>query len=261
MDKNAIVITDLDGTFVYDSHTIRSADKVAFHQLQKHFYVGIATGRSPKEISYIEEIGNLQADYKICFNGAIVEDANGTRLVDRPIPQEELQDVLTYLKAKRLTFDALDGDRRIGNYASTDTQRLWGMELICLDNPYNIVANKTIYKINVRPTHDTFNDVLADMKRRFPELGLYESDGLRIEVTAKNTSKGEAIRALKQSFSGNVIGVGDSGNDVPMFEEVDQAYCIAQAPVTVKEKANIVIDYFSDLINYQDKIGSFQEVD
>ena len=47
MDKNAIVITDLDGTFVYDSHTIRPIDRIAFHKLQERFYVGIATGRSP----------------------------------------------------------------------------------------------------------------------------------------------------------------------------------------------------------------------
>lgn len=259
MEKNAIVITDLDGTFVYDSHTIRPADRVAFHKLQARFYVGIATGRSPKEVAYIERTGDLQADYKICFNGAIVEDGAGRRIVDRPIPPAALRAVLQYLKEKALTFDALDGERRIGNYATSDRGRLWGMDLICLENPHEVVSAERIYKINVRPERARFNQVIVEMQRRFPTLGLYESDGQRIEVTDKNTSKGEAIHALKREFSGNVVGIGDSGNDVPMFDAVDQAYCIDQAPQAVREKADVVLSYFSNLLEYQDVIDLQQE--
>ncbi|WP_125708829.1 HAD-IIB family hydrolase [Lacticaseibacillus porcinae] len=259
MAKNAIVITDLDGTFVYDSRALRPADEAAFHQLQKQFFVGIATGRSPKEVAFIETLGHFKADYKICFNGAIVEDGTGRRIVDRAIPAVELQAVLDYLKAQHLTFDALDGELRIGNYQPKDQSRLWGMTLICLDDPYVAVAEKRIYKINVRPGAERFATVLAEMQQLFPELGLFESDGKRIEVTAKNTSKGAAIQALKANFSGNVIGVGDSGNDVPMFATVDQAYCMAQAPADVQATADVVIDYFADLVRHVDTIAMKQE--
>lgn len=256
MDKNAIVITDLNGTFVYDSHTIRPIDRIAFHKLQERFYVGIATGRSPKEIAFVERVGNLHADYKICFNGAIVEDGNGKRIVDRPIPQTALRAVMQYLKATALTFDALDGERRIGNYTTNDKGRLWGMNLICLAEPHEAVAAERIYKINVRPGSVHFYQVLSEMQEHFPELGLYESDGKRIEVTAKNTNKGEAIKTLKMGFSGNVVGVGDSGNDVPMFEAADQAYCINQAPQAVKSHADVVLNHFADLLDYQDAINA-----
>lgn len=259
MDKHAIVITDLDGTFVYDSRRLRPADLDAFHQLQQQFFVGIATGRSPKEVAYIETLGNFKADYKICFNGAIVEDGTGRRIVDRPIPTPALKAVLTYLKATDLTFDALDGERRIGNYQAPDAKRLWGMDLICLTEPHATVAQERIYKINVRPGAERFATVLAEMQAQFPELGLFESDGKRIEVTAKNTSKGAAIRALKANFAGNVIGVGDSGNDVPMFAAVDLAFCMAQAPVEVQAGADVVIDYFADLLNHCEILSRKQE--
>lgn len=260
MIKKTIVITDLDGTFVYDSHKIRLADKKALHKLQKHFSVGIATGRSPKEIDYIETMGHFKSDYKICFNGAIVEDGSGHRLVDCPIPSEDLREVLSYLREKELTFDALDGKCRTGNFQTTDNTRLWGMELICLDDPYQVVSNKVIYKINVRPDAESFAEVYDEMKLRFPYLGIYESDSLRIEVTAANINKGTAIQALKSSYHGIVVGIGDSGNDVPMFQAVDHAFCMSQASSEIQNEAETIVDHFSDLLSYEDLIYSYQEV-
>ncbi|MFC0291101.1 HAD-IIB family hydrolase [Bombilactobacillus bombi] len=246
-------MTDLDGTFVYDSHRVRPADQAAFKALQEYYYVGIATGRSLKEIAYIEQQNKLQADCKIAFNGATVINQRAQQLICQPLAYEDLQAVLRYLQQKNLTFDALNGEQRIGNFASTDVQRLWGMELITLKDPFMRVAQETIYKINVRPEVQRFESIAKDMKKRFKNLSLFESNGKRIEITAAGTSKGQALKLLQKSVALPIIGIGDSGNDLAMFQNSDLAICMNHATPKIKAQAKLTIDYFSDLLTYESK--------
>lgn len=52
MDNRKIILTDLDGTFVMDSHSVTKSDLKAFNELSRNYIMGIATGRSIKEINY-----------------------------------------------------------------------------------------------------------------------------------------------------------------------------------------------------------------
>lgn len=77
---------------------------------------------------------------------------------------------MQYLKATALTFDALDGERRIGNYTTNDKGRLWGMNLICLAEPHEAVAAERIYKINVSQEVYTFIRCFLRCKNTFQSL-------------------------------------------------------------------------------------------
>ena len=56
---NSIIITDLDGTFVKDSISVSPADILKMKKMQEEMLIGVATGRSLKEITYIEEQENV----------------------------------------------------------------------------------------------------------------------------------------------------------------------------------------------------------
>lgn len=61
---NSIIITDLDGTFVKDSISVSPADILKMKKMQEEMLIGVATGRSLKEITYIEEQTGIKFDIK-----------------------------------------------------------------------------------------------------------------------------------------------------------------------------------------------------
>lgn len=257
MDREkTLIITDLDGTFVHDSYSVKLKDQAAFSSLQDIALVGIATGRSFKEIGYIEKNFNITADVKVAFNGAMIQDQNEQMLKDNPIDQNNLEQLWLFLEKHSLTFDALNGVERIGNYYTNDKERLWDMDLICLSSPINRLRQEKIYKINIRPKYEEFQNYYDLVQKEFPTLGVYESGHKRIEVTAANTSKGDAVQALREKGGRQIVSVGDSGNDVPMFKNSDLSFCMRTAPENVKTQADIIIDSFADIEKYTCKFLS-----
>lgn len=239
-------ITDLDGTLVADSTQVAEEDKALLHQLSEKMYIGIATGRSMKEIHYIEEQCGLICDIKIAFNGGII-DYKGQRLKDCTLPQNDLAELMDYIEEHQIIFDALDNVDRIGTYTTTNLKKLWNMRLMTVPNLYQTLKEKKIYKINLRPKSDEADEMLATLRAHFPQLTICKSGNERIEITPKGISKGEALRMLAEHCHLHFICVGDSENDSSMFEEADQSFCLAHAAPAVLGKVTTVIQTFSEL--------------
>ncbi|EUJ38056.1 HAD-IIB family hydrolase [Brochothrix campestris] len=251
MTKTKVLMTDLDGTLVKDSKTVTQTDKAVLITLSKEYEIGIATGRSIKEIGYVEAITGVFAVYKIGFNGAIIA-VNNTIVYEKPIAQAELNQVLDFIKKQKLLFDALDGEVRIGTYSEADQTRLWNMELITTKDPYADIATRKIFKLNIRPQAAKADEVLNALQVAFPSLAICKSGPRRIEVTAADVTKGNAIAYLRQHYPASYIAVGDSENDVSMFVEADTAYAISDTTTVteVTTAADYIISNFHRLGNY-----------
>ena len=246
MAKEKILITDLDGTFVKDSIKVIEEDKESIQALKKTMKIGIATGRSIKEINFIENQANIKADVLIGFNGAVVE-IDGKRVFEESIQKESLEKVLAYIKEKKIVFDALDGEQRIGTHRSDKKSKLWNMELVEPENLFDSLLNKKIYKINVRPEKGESDRTLLQLQQAFPGLAICKSGEQRIEITPPGITKGNAIEALKEKYDLIVISVGDSENDISMFDVSDHSFCMSHAARSVKERAKTIIDDFHEV--------------
>ena len=189
LKENRLLVTDLDGTFVFNSTAVTKEDLAAFNFLSQNIYTAVATGRSIKEIDYIEMENNIKLDYRIGFNGALVMNREGDVLHDQPIPKEKLKKLFTFIKSKELVFDALDGKERIGNFEHENPSSLWNMNLICVENPYALLEGKKIYKINLRPDKKDAVQLYKKLKEAFPNLSIYQTGKSRIEVTDAGVSR------------------------------------------------------------------------
>lgn len=244
MDK--LIITDLDGTLLLNSVKIDEKDLEKFKEFQKKYLIGVATGRSIKEIEYIEKQNKLKFSYKIGFNGAQIQKGNKI-IFEKHIDNKILSRLYKFIKEHNLIFDALDGKQRIGNFNHEKPETLWNMELICLENPYEILKNRKIYKINIRPTEKECDKILNELKTKFNDLAIFKTAKRRIEVCARGLSKGEAIQMIKKDNDLFIVALGDSGNDVSMFEMSDYAICMAHAPKNVRVKADKVVEKISKI--------------
>ncbi|MGT2784117.1 HAD-IIB family hydrolase [Streptococcus merionis] len=248
MKRRILCITDLDGTFVKNSVNVNSDDLQAYHQLCSFSDFSVATGRSVEEIHYIAQKNKIDLTHLIGFNGALVE-SNGNTIFSQPLTGRDVHRILNYLKEEQLIFDALDGQSRIGNFVHEHTDHLWNMELICLDNPFESLKEKTIYKFNVRPTKEVSGAYFQQLRVTFPHLEIFKAGDTRIEITAKGVSKGHGVELVKTDYD-LVIAFGDSGNDISMFQETDISYCISSAPKYVQEKATYVSDSFYKAVQH-----------
>ena len=77
--------------------------------------------------------------------------------------------------------------------------------------------------------------------------------GSAIEIMEKGTNKAHALKELlkvKGIQENEVAVVGDSGNDIPLFENFENSFVMKQAPEEVKMKAKVTLKSFDDLENY-----------
>lgn len=246
-NKNKVLVTDLDGTLVKDSQRVSVKDKEALKQLNKEYILGIATGRSLKEIHYIEEMLGFDVPLKIAFNGAFVS-YNNHIIHENPIDPASLKKVLKFIESNDIIFDALDGEDRIGTHKEPNRSRLWNMTLIEPKHLYDYINERKIYKINIRPDDDQADDLLEQLKEAFPKLSICKSGPKRIEVTAPHVSKGFALAQLRKNGHFEVVAVGDSENDISMFEEADFAISMSRADDSVKKVSDSIIDNFYESI-------------
>lgn len=238
---------DLDGTFVFNSVAVSEEDLAAFNCLSQNIYTAVATGRSVKEINYVEMENDIELDYYIGFNGALVMNRDGKILHDQPIPNGKLKELFEFIKEKELIFDALDGKERIGNFEHENPDSLWNMNLVCVEDPFSLLKDKRVYKINLRPEKSESDELYNKLIEKFPTLSIYKTGRSRIEITDEGISKGIALKLCKLNEETEVLAVGDSENDISMFKAANVSYCLNHATTKVSENANILINRFSDL--------------
>lgn len=247
--ENKLLVTDLDGTFVKDSRQVASEDKKLFISLKDKLHLGIATGRSVKEIDFIEEQIGFKINNKIGFNGGLIV-MEGQKIFEKFIETPILRELLYYIQDNQLVYDALDGKNRIGTYQSGNQGRIWNVPLVKPEDMIAEIAPLRIYKINVRPEAGRCTSTLLDLQNKFPELSICKSGPERIEITPADITKGQAIERIKQIQPLGVITVGDSENDISMFELADTSFCLRHAASEVRNTADHVIDDFYEIAQY-----------
>ncbi|AYW45653.1 Cof-type HAD-IIB family hydrolase [Tetragenococcus koreensis] len=244
MEKR-LLLTDLDGTLVKDSKRVAKEDKDFFASIKQNLQVGIATGRSVKEIDYIEEQIQLPVDVKVGFNGGLVT-IEGKIIQEKFIETDVLEQLLRYIETNNLVYDALDGTSRIGTYQSEEKGRIWNVKLVNPKDPFATIMPKKIYKINIRPEENRCDSVLEQIQKEFPQLSMCKSNSTRIEITPPNVTKGKAVDILRKEEA-KIITVGDSENDISMFQASDQSFCLSHASQEVQDQADIIIDNFHEV--------------
>ena len=87
-------------------------------------------------------------------------------------------------------------------------------------------------------------NVLDELQSKISEIARIEWNRNDAMIMPKNVSKGNAVKQLKTilNFKGKTIGIGDSQNDISLFEAVDIKVAVANALPEIKRISDIVLD-------------------
>jgi Cof subfamily protein (haloacid dehalogenase superfamily) len=258
---------DLDGTLFYPKKRIRlvSKENVAFIKfaIAQGHQVVFVTSRNRQFVEKVLKQINVDIDF-VCRNGCMVIH-NHRVILDQSMTSKDVEDVTQYIQNRHQRFMFSIDTKNESNIVYTSNY-VWYLDLIYRlyyllqgryreaykkDNAYfikqvkgdAIIQRLLIYFGISKNGKKLALEESKKLKKQFPQLEIAWINGL-IEVSTLGTNKATALKILiekKRIQPKDVIVVGDSGNDIPMFKAFSQSYCMDHAHPEVKKYAKHLI--------------------
>ncbi len=258
---------DLDGTLFYPKKRISlvSKENVAFlkYAIAQGHEVVFVTSRNRLFVEKVLKQINLDIDF-VCRNGCMVIHDHQV-ILDQSMTSKDVEDVTHYIQKRHRRFMFSIDTKNESNIVFTSNY-VWYLDIIYRiyyllqgryredykkDNDYflkQVHGDAVIQRLLIYFGISKHGKKLAlveskKLKKKFPQLEIAWINGL-IEVSTLGTNKATALRELikkKGVKPKDVIVVGDSGNDIPMFKAFSESYCMDHAHPEVKKYAKHLI--------------------
>lgn len=246
-----ILFLDVDGTIVGPGNAVADSTLRAITDARAHGHlVYLCTGRSAADIH--PRLQEIELDGAIT-NSGVFGTSRGERIIHRPMPDDAVRRMRAFFAAESVHY-VLQTDEALfvtDGMRQTLEAQFSGM----VDAPLDLDAFRRLADgepvadvakaVWVSPAADTFERAVEMLGPAFHVVRSSiamggESDG---EVCEAGTTKGSAIELLLDHLgadAADAIGVGDSWNDVEMFEVVGHAVAMGNAHPELKALADSV---------------------
>ncbi len=272
-----ILATDLDGTLLYPRRRLSLLTKQNRAFLKELVARGdevvLASGRNPKLLGELErEIGGELT--LIGCNGAYVLTPSGL-VIDKPLPRDVALGIYAQLRNRYgislwFLFDATTTDYAVMHgvsaffkVAARIYNSLFAFKLredaVLGERKFQArLAQGAVYKIMPvfgigRRGQRNAAEAFVALRDRYADRVVMALSSSTIEITAKGVSKGQALldyAASRDVAPEDVYVVGDSGNDISMFDAFPHSFAMANADEWVKKHAAHVVTRVSDIRVY-----------
>ena len=244
-----LLATDLDGTLLKANKVTKENGESVYKFQNEENILVISTGRPYNGIGMLREENNIIADYYILLNGALVINSLGKiieqKFIEKDIIENILEDVFEdniflSLESGYMTYILTEDDnlpypvkKNVNSLGEIDDN----ISLITVYNPM-----KEIYEIEI-------------IKNRINEkygksIIAYRNDKY-IDIVPVGCSKGSALKDLvekEQITEDKVYAIGDSWNDVSMFEVVKNSFTFNYAEAELKKHVKYIVSSVSECI-------------
>ena len=247
-----IVFCDLDGTLVEKNELIEEGIVARIREFQKDNLFVINTGRNIEEARSLINKVKLPFDYMILNNGAHIIDGACNDLLKNVIDLDTGLEVLKLI----LSYDNLEAAFYNGDktYIYQD-----GATLILQDGEFVEVAVDFWQTAKNSPNFEIINcnqgdrglqtvyEVIARLEQFDVSCNLND---IYLDISFKGATKGFGAKTLMEmlDFKGISYGIGDSYNDLSMFENVDHGATFHHCLDQIKDKADFLVATVSELL-------------
>lgn len=272
--KYSVLAIDLDGTLLNEQKEIDERNREAIQSFRaKGGKVIITSGRTPSSTQWIAECLNLSEPI-IAFNGAVIQQANGTRINTFRFDNEDILSFIELCKSNEVYFHLYSGDSLLIPY-ETRWNRNWVEQNIprlrysggtqerhqqyfdrCnvqhVESMYEYVKSRQpeIEKIAVFHETSSLFQFSNTLKEHIPGFEISSSmNYTNLEISPVAVTKGSTLAKFMKD-SGvplqQVAAIGDNFNDISMLESVGFGIAMGNAPDLVKDRAKAVTNTNQD---------------
>lgn len=267
-----VIATDLDGTLFYPKKRMKMIPKKNI-QFLRHFieeggHVLLVTGRNlPYTNKVVEKIG-YSLDVIGCNAGFIKVGDEFIRKMFLPQAQisQVLEDAQQKFGCNYYTLMSEDQSLVLGGKKANWLVSLIYRLVYKFQGVYAekyVISNETfkeeiekgrVYKMMLffglgRKGRNRACEANKYIRKTYPHVEASWADSF-IELTASGATKAEGIKEYCKRMNidcDDVIVVGDSGNDISMFNAFENSFCMKHASKKVKKYAKYHIDMVADL--------------
>jgi len=271
-----LIATDLDGTFFYPKRKIAMVPNRSLKFVRNFIKDGgkvlLVTGRSPFFTIHVEEKVGSNLDV-IGMNGAYVlvdGEVHEEHFLD-PIVQNLVNDIQARAKVKGMMLLSkrypllIDGPdmtalRKYFYRFYYWSQGVYAEDYLVSRSLFqNELKGNSVYKLMfyfglTKRGLNRASEVNKYIRANYGDSLEASWTGGFIEITPKGTSKANGIKKylqLKGIKEDEIVVVGDSGNDISMFNAFyERSFCMSHASKKVKKYAKHIIRRFPDLQAY-----------
>ncbi|NQX13866.1 HAD family hydrolase [Microbacteriaceae bacterium VKM Ac-2855] len=253
MTDRRLIFIDVDGTLIDSHHRLApgARDAVRAARSRGHL-VFLATGRSVSEIP--EEVTEIGFDGVVSAGGGFAEWGD-TLVAEHLIAPKEVQDIIDVLDAHGCGY-------RLQGRLAIQTSRGLAEVLASVPNGIGAIAPGAWNEIERTEQIDVsavakvlflgsvpgvFGAVKRVLGERFHLItgSIPALTGQSGEITARGVTKATAVVDLAERLGidlGRVVAIGDSANDVEMFDVAGTAIAMTDAPAEVRARADTVTE-------------------
>ncbi|MFE4709205.1 Cof-type HAD-IIB family hydrolase [Peribacillus simplex] len=259
----SFIAIDLDGTLLNDQNEISEENIKAIQYAQdRGFEVVISTGRAYFDVQTICENAGI-SPFVIGTNGATIHSKSGKCISSITITKDRVESILQWLDERNYYYEVFT-DKAI--YTLNKGREHFHNEIKSLKSADLNTDMKELVEVaerqfdqfgyvlvenyhDILKQEEEFYNVLAcsfDKKKleeawnqfkQFDELMVVSSADHNIEITSKRASKGMALEKLAFLMNGSLdqaMAIGDSNNDLSMFQKVGYSVAMGNAKDAIK---------------------------
>jgi Cof subfamily protein (haloacid dehalogenase superfamily) len=248
-----LVAIDVDGTLVGESLKIGDADRTAIEAAEAGNLICLASGRLFAASRPFAESLHLSGPI-IALQGAVAyEVASGKRLFCTPLDPNVALAAYDDLKERGFHLQLYYGDRLYLDELNDAAQyylKISRVQPVVVSNLRELLTEHPPKEPG--PIKLLGIATAALVERTIPELArhlgehanVFRSMPVFLEVTDPLATKGEALRRIAELYGFEMsatAAIGDSDNDVPMFEAAAVSFAVAHASDAAKRAATHVV--------------------
>ncbi len=254
LSKVKLIVSDFDQTLTNKDVIVpkQTLDAIKAYMKSGGLF-SIATGRAlPLILPVIKDL-NFESTFPlITYQGAVTATSKGNIIKKNIIPEDTVLKVVKYLEEQDLNFHIssenwLYARNKMKDTILFKTVNLFEKSSSFYDSIYAfLLANHEVEIIQISLLCDANQtDKIRDhLNQTYKDEVLFvKSHPQIIETTAINTSKGNAVKSLAKSYnleSNEVMIIGDSLNDLSMFETDFIKVAVENAEPILKEMADVI---------------------
>ncbi len=223
------VLVDCDGTLAPQDMEVTATVREAVTRLAAQVPVGIVSSRDHIDVRWLAGDMGFTAP-QISEGGARVFALGADEpLWVKPLEPQDGRTIVEYLEAAGLTFGAIDGTRRVSGSGEIKDWRLTRV------SAYSLTPERA--KDVAAEIGDAMDDVHAAVIIRT------DNGEWMVDFTHAEATKAAAAARFAEFIGvplGEIAGVGDSFNDLPLLQACGSAVAMGHAPPSLKAAAHYV---------------------
>ncbi|WP_047152877.1 Cof-type HAD-IIB family hydrolase [Aneurinibacillus tyrosinisolvens] len=242
-----MIAIDLDDTLLTDDLTITPGTIKAIRQaMDAGVVVTVATGRMfPSAVPFASQLGiNVPL---ITYQGALIKDIEGKEtLYERLVSPEISRRLIELARRKNIHLQVYQDDTL---YSAVDNDKIQEYAKFA-GVPYKIepdlekLSERGFIKLLHFEDPEVLDVLAEELAQEFKEEAhITKSKSYFLEVMHPEANKGKAVLFLAERLGiepAEIIGIGDSYNDLDLLEAAGLGVAMGNAPDAIKERADYV---------------------